>query len=115
LSAVQLLWINIIMDTFAALVLATDPATPALLDRKPDRQTAPLFSVDMYKQTFGQSVNQTTVILIFHFLGSRIFGYKSDPDDESVRLHNEAVLNTLVFNNFVSLKSSTPSMCIVWE
>lgn len=34
LSAVQLLWINIIMDTFAALALATDPASPALLDRK---------------------------------------------------------------------------------
>src|SRR6266852_1573690 len=28
LTAVQLLWINIIMDTFAALALATDPAHP---------------------------------------------------------------------------------------
>jgi len=28
LSAVQLLWINMIMDTFAALTLATDPALP---------------------------------------------------------------------------------------
>ncbi len=32
LSAVQLLWINIIMDTFAALALATDPASLSLLD-----------------------------------------------------------------------------------
>ena len=101
LTAVQLLWINIIMDTFAALALATDPATPALLDRKPDRQTAPLFSVDMFKQIFGQSAYQTTIILIFHFLGNRIFGYRSDPNDESVELHNAAVLNTLVFNAFV--------------
>src|SRR5260221_2764361 len=30
LSAVQLLWINLIMDTFAALALATDQATEAL-------------------------------------------------------------------------------------
>ena len=37
LSAVQLLWINIIMDTFAALALATDPATEKLLERKPDK------------------------------------------------------------------------------
>ena len=36
LTAVQLLWINIIMDTFAALALATDPASKSLLDRKPD-------------------------------------------------------------------------------
>jgi Ca2+-transporting ATPase len=52
LSAVQLLWINIIMDTFAALALATDPASPALLDRKPDKLTSPLFTVNMYKQIF---------------------------------------------------------------
>ena len=30
MTAVQLLWINIIMDTFAALALATDPATDKL-------------------------------------------------------------------------------------
>ncbi|KDN36653.1 hypothetical protein RSAG8_10695, partial [Rhizoctonia solani AG-8 WAC10335] len=49
LTAVQLLWINIIMDTFAALALATDPASPESLKRMPDRKTAPLFSVDMGK------------------------------------------------------------------
>jgi len=31
LSAVQLLWINIIMDTFAALALVTDSASPGYL------------------------------------------------------------------------------------
>ncbi|OCH93080.1 calcium ATPase, partial [Obba rivulosa] len=94
LSAVQLLWINIIMDTFAALALATDPASPALLDRKPDKKTAPLFSVDMYKQIIGQSIYQTTIILIFHFLGNRILGL----DNSS---HNNSVVQTLVFNIFV--------------
>ena len=62
-TAVQLLWINIIMDTFAVLALATDPASPALLDRKPDKKTAPLFSSDMYKQIFGQSLYQRIIIL----------------------------------------------------
>ncbi|KAG2358055.1 HAD-like domain-containing protein [Suillus spraguei] len=38
LSVVQLLSINIIMDTFAALALATDPASPALLDQTPDKR-----------------------------------------------------------------------------
>ncbi|KAF8552699.1 calcium-translocating P-type ATPase [Imleria badia] len=67
LSAVQLLWINIIMDTFAALTLSTDPATPPLLDRKPDKLTSPLFTVDMYKQIFLQSAYQIAIMLIFHF------------------------------------------------
>ncbi|KAF4571338.1 hypothetical protein EYR36_008667 [Pleurotus pulmonarius] len=94
LSAVQLLWINIIMDTFAALALATDPASEALLDRKPDSKTAPLFSVNMYKQILLQSVYQTIIILIFHFLGIRILNFE---DTE----HNREILRTLVFNAFV--------------
>lgn len=100
LSAVQLLWINIIMDTFAALALATDPASPALLDRKPDRKAAPLFSVPMRKQILGQSLYQTAVILIFHFAGNAIFGYHAEAD-ESVQLRHDNVLQTLVFNIFV--------------
>ena len=76
LSAVQLLWINIIMDTFAALALATDPASPALLDRMPDKQTAPLFTVNMYKQILLQSVYQITITLPFHFLGVKILCFE---------------------------------------
>ncbi|KIK99153.1 hypothetical protein PAXRUDRAFT_132713 [Paxillus rubicundulus Ve08.2h10] len=94
LSAVQLLWINIIMDTFAALALATDPASPALLDRKPDKLSAPLFSVDMYKQIILQSTYQITVTLIFHFLGLRILGLENTTT-------NNTVVQTVVFNTFV--------------
>ncbi|KZV59592.1 calcium-translocating P-type ATPase [Peniophora sp. CONT] len=93
LTAVQLLWINIIMDTFAALALATDPATTASLDRKPDRKWAPLFSCDMLKQILGQSAYQCIIILIFHFLGAKILGFGGDETDKRV--------TTLVFNAFV--------------
>ncbi|THG98741.1 hypothetical protein EW026_g3507 [Hermanssonia centrifuga] len=95
LSAVQLLWINIIMDTFAALALATDPASPALLDRKPEKKNGPLFTVDMYKQIFGQSAYQTTITLIFHFLGNRILGINDSGDS------NDKRVQTVVFNIFV--------------
>ncbi|KAK2460984.1 hypothetical protein APHAL10511_007454 [Amanita phalloides] len=94
LTAVQLLWINIIMDTFAALALATDPASEALLDRKPDDKAAPLFSTDMYKMILFQSAYQVAVVLIFHFLGLEILGLNNSQ-------HNERVVQTLVFNIFV--------------
>ncbi|CAE6514845.1 unnamed protein product [Rhizoctonia solani] len=93
LTAVQLLWINIIMDTFAALALATDPASPELLNRMPDRKTAPLFSVDMGKMIIGQSIYQTFIVLLFHFAGNGFWGYTTD------REHAE--LSTMVFNTFV--------------
>jgi Ca2+-transporting ATPase len=94
LSAVQLLWINIIMDTFAALALATDPASESLLDRKPDDKGAPLFSTDMYKMILFQSTYQVAFTLIFHFLGLQILGFSNSQ-------HNQTVVQTLVFNSFV--------------
>ena len=100
LSAVQLLWINLIMDTFAALALATDQATEALLDRKPDKKTDPLFTVNMIKQIIGQSTYLISVILIFHFLGSKILGY-DHVDDSKEQKHQDRIIQTLVFNAFV--------------
>ncbi|KAJ6577147.1 Ca-transporting ATPase [Mycena capillaripes] len=100
LSAVQLLWINIIMDTFAALALATDPASESLLNRKPDKKTAPLFSVEMYKQILFQSIYQIIITLVFHFAGLQIlgFGHATDP---VVAKKNDLIVQTLVFNAFV--------------
>lgn len=94
LSAVQLLWINLIMDTFAALALATDPASPVLLDRKPDKLTAPLFTVDMYKQIFLQSAYQIAITFLFHFYGLQILGLENTST-------NDTVVQTVVFNIFV--------------
>lgn len=94
LTAVQLLWINIIMDTFAALALATDPTSKSLLDRKPDIHGTRLFTANMIKMILGQSIYQVVIILVFHFLGHSILGL--DHSD-----HNDKILVTVVFNIFV--------------
>ena len=94
LTAVQLLWINIIMDTSAALALATDPATKPLLDRKLDTHGTQLFTADMIKMILGQSIYQVIIILIFHFLGHQILGL-----DHSSK--NGLVVVTLVFDTFI--------------
>ncbi|GAA6028517.1 hypothetical protein JCM8097_007260 [Rhodosporidiobolus ruineniae] len=98
LTAVQLLWINLIMDTFAALALATDPADPEVLDRKPDRKTAPLISVQMWIMIIGQAIYQTIVALTLHFAGPQIFNHSSN--DVGIRTDQENALSTLVFNAF---------------
>jgi Ca2+-transporting ATPase len=93
LTAVQLLWVNLIMDTFAALALATDAPTPSILDRKPDPKSAPLITVNMWKMIIGQSIYQLVVTFILFFAGASILSYQSD--------HERAQLSTLVFNTFV--------------
>ncbi|KAF8119838.1 hypothetical protein EV363DRAFT_1461066 [Boletus edulis] len=107
--AVQLLWINIIMDTFAALVLATDPASPALLDRKPDKLTSPLFTVDMHKQLFLQSAYQIVVTLIFHFFGLQILGLEATSKNDSVE--QTVVLNIPVFAQIFNSSNSRRLDC----
>lgn len=94
LTAVQLLWVNLIMDTFAALALATDPASESSLDRKPDRKTAPLITPDMCKQILGQAIFQIVVCFVLHWAGLRILGLESNPT-------TDAELSALVFNVFV--------------
>ncbi|KAK4701418.1 P-type Ca2+ transporter type 2C, partial [Phenoliferia sp. Uapishka_3] len=99
LTAVQLLWVNLIMDTFAALALATDPADPESLNRKPDRKTAPLITVQMWMMIIFQAIYQTIVALVLHFAGNQIFGFHSTDAGTIIDQKNE--LDTLVFNTFV--------------
>merc|ERR1712178_655578 len=47
LGAVQMLWVNLVMDSLGSLALATEPPTLALLDRAPYGQTASLISYNM--------------------------------------------------------------------
>ncbi|GAA5983396.1 hypothetical protein JCM11641_007835 [Rhodosporidiobolus odoratus] len=99
LKAVQLLWVNLIMDTFAALALATDPADPESLERKPDRKTAPLVNAQMWIMIIIQAIYQIVVALVLHFAGDAIFGFNST--DRGVRADQENELGTLIFNAFV--------------
>ena len=95
LSAVQLLWVNLIMDTFAALALATDAPTEQILDRKPTPKRAPLITTNMWKMIIGQAIYQLVVTFILYFAGSSILGYSKN--DATLQLE----LDTMVFNTFV--------------
>ncbi|XP_043280837.1 plasma membrane calcium-transporting ATPase 2 isoform X4 [Venturia canescens] len=69
LKAVQMLWVNLIMDTLASLALATELPTPDLLLRKPYGRTKPLISRTMMKNILGQAVYQLVVIFTLLFKG----------------------------------------------
>ena len=93
LTAVQLLWVNLIMDTLAALALATDPPTPRILNRPPQPKRAPVITMNMWKMIIGQAIFQLTVTFILYFAGARILDY-NEPEQL-------LELDTMVFNTFV--------------
>ncbi|KAG7273368.1 hypothetical protein CRUP_022911 [Coryphaenoides rupestris] len=68
LKAVQMLWVNLIMDTFASLALATEPPTESLLLRKPYGRNNPLISRTMLKNILGHSAYQLIIIFTLLFI-----------------------------------------------
>lgn len=69
LKAVQMLWVNLIMDTLASLALATEPPTESLLLRKPYGRNKPLISRTMMKNILGHAVYQLVIIFTLLFAG----------------------------------------------
>ncbi|KAL4878209.1 hypothetical protein BJY04DRAFT_221359 [Aspergillus karnatakaensis] len=94
-KAVQLLWLNLIMDTFAALALATDPPTHDILNRPPTPRHAPLFTPTMWKMILGQSIYKLTLCFVLYFVGDKIFSFSRSSESEMLQL------DTIIFNTFV--------------
>ncbi|KAM4702309.1 plasma membrane calcium-transporting ATPase 4 isoform 3-T3 [Discoglossus pictus] len=102
LKAVQMLWVNLIMDTFASLALATEPPTDSLLLRKPYGRNKPLISRTMMKNILGHAVYQLTIIFTLLFAGETFFDIDSG---RNVPLHSPPSEHyTIVFNTFVMMQ-----------
>lgn len=56
LAAIQLLWVNLIMDSLASLALATETPKPELLQRPPYRKAEYIISRKMVKHILGQAI-----------------------------------------------------------
>uniref|UniRef100_A0A8C6PDI8 Calcium-transporting ATPase n=1 Tax=Nothobranchius furzeri TaxID=105023 RepID=A0A8C6PDI8_NOTFU len=102
LKAVQMLWVNLIMDTFASLALATEPPTEALLLRNPYGRKKPLISRTMMKNILGHAIYQMTVIFTLLFVGERLLDIDSG---RNAPLHSPPSEHfTIVFNTFVLMQ-----------
>ncbi|KAL5223614.1 hypothetical protein ABZP36_010253 [Zizania latifolia] len=89
LTTVQLLWVNLIINTMGALALATDTPTDDLMQRPPISRTVPLISNAMWRNLLAQAAYQVAVLLSLQYHGRDVFdvGEKSN--------------GTMIFNAFV--------------
>ncbi|XP_035376140.1 plasma membrane calcium-transporting ATPase 4 isoform X2 [Electrophorus electricus] len=102
LKAVQMLWVNLIMDTLASLALATEPPTEALLLRKPYGRDKPLISRTMMKNILGHAVYQLVVTFTLLFAGERFFNIDSGRNSPLHAPPSEHY--TIIFNVFVMMQ-----------
>lgn len=70
LNAVQLLWVNLVMDTLGALALATEPPSKSILERQPYKKDNPIVTEVMWRNVFGHAIWQI-ILLSFILLGGQ--------------------------------------------
>ncbi|XP_074322157.1 calcium-transporting ATPase 12, plasma membrane-type-like [Apium graveolens] len=89
LTAVKLVWINLIMDTLGALALATEEPTKALMEKEIVGHKEPLISNVMWRNSIAQAIYQIIVISALQFGGKDFFDV------------SKKVKDTMIFNTFV--------------
>ncbi|XP_061187594.1 plasma membrane calcium-transporting ATPase 2-like isoform X2 [Saccostrea echinata] len=101
LKAIQMLWVNLIMDTLASLALATELPSPELLKRKPYGRTKALISRTMTKNILGHSIYQLIVVFVLLFAGNNLFEID---DGKYAKIHAPPSQHfTIIFNTFVMM------------
>jgi len=123
LGAVQMLWVNMIMDSLASLALATEPPVEAAMRRPPYGKQRPMISRVMMYNIFGQAALQLAIVFGLLYapwvVPGRDYQFGGDGGDWTVGmvvafpyggaqdlLSNQAVSThwTVVFNTFVLLQ-----------
>lgn len=92
LTAVQLLWVNLIMDSFAALALALEPPSDRLFEQPPHGRTEVLISAQMWRSILITAGFMLAVLLVT-LVSPELLDLKKEDDD--------VYRNTFVFNCFV--------------
>jgi len=94
LNAIQMLWVNLIMDSLGSLALATEPPNLKVLERKPYKRSEYPVSVNMWKHIILQSSVQLGIMLLLYLHGPQ-FLIENEPSRMA-----EADLLFLCFNKY---------------
>ncbi|MBN1875540.1 MAG: cation-translocating P-type ATPase [Anaerolineae bacterium] len=100
LTAIQLLWLNLLSDGAPALALGLEKGDPDLMERAPRPPDEPVINKAMW-----QGVAIQTVAITFAVLAAYLLGWKSFGPDLAVR--KGYAEGTAAFDEFVLLTSET--------
>jgi magnesium-transporting ATPase (P-type) len=66
LTPIQMLWVNLIMDSLGSLALATEPPYDELLDRRPTKRNESIINGRMWKHIIMQSLIQIILLVVLY-------------------------------------------------
>ena len=110
LTVTQILWINLIMDTFAAMALASLPSSADVMSQKPRRPGTPIITAPLWRTII------TTGLVFFAVSFSYLYWLEHNAGDSSVDTHELTKFFTVfvmmqwwnLFNAKELLKGNTP-------
>ncbi|OMJ73634.1 hypothetical protein SteCoe_27621 [Stentor coeruleus] len=103
LSAVQMLWVNLIMDALAALALATDSPSDDLFNTKPFGRTEPIITTDMQINIATQAIYQIIILMFVLYASPSLLNITQSWGDEDWTQENGKHF-TIFFHTFVMLQ-----------
>jgi Ca2+-transporting ATPase len=110
LNTIQLLWVNLIMDSLGALCLATDDPSSDILLHPPHSRHANLLSATMWENIFGQMIYQILALFGIYYGMEPLFRPYSRTANaitgtsEAIHAAANVRLNTMLFGTFVYLQ-----------
>nr|KAJ3422801.1 Calcium-transporting ATPase 10, plasma membrane-type [Polyrhizophydium stewartii] len=110
-STVQLLWVNLIMDSFGALALASDDPDDDILDQPPQRRNHSIVSPLMAEYIAIQTVLQVAILVVVMFkVDDWVSADTSFHGTEDLSGSPSKRARTIVFTTFICLQI-TNLMC----
>jgi len=117
INAIQMLWVNLIMDTFAALALATEPPSEELLKERPYGKNESILTRSMWRNIICVALYQIAVLLTIMILKPGFILYNA-PDEEIFKdgkwIENpeyKHCVNTVIFHTFVLMQIFNEISC----
>lgn len=87
ITAIQMLWLNLIMDSLGSLTLATEPPNEKLLDRKPYPKSDPIINLIMWKHILFHATTLFLITFLIYLVGQHYF-----PESESYRIEQGNII-----------------------
>lgn len=109
LTASQLLWVNMIMDTFAAFALATEPPLDSVLSETTFSAHDEILSPVIWRQVIGIALWNLLVLLFLIIFGPMLLGDKlkfsltDNPNNSDAGGKAKKLMLTYIFHTFVFL------------
>lgn len=97
LTVTQMLWVNLIMDTFAALALATEPSDPVVMKNRPRKISDFIVTGSMAKSIFGVGIFFVAVLLgiLVCMLNNDVVSVAADGTVEKLTVYELSVFFTV--------------------